>query len=120
NTQAQHDSTFELPPCDFCGNTQFRLGVRGPDFRVAGTGEYQLYECLSCGLATLQPPLAIESLAQHYPDWLWQNELSRSPSAPAKLIVALETLQRWHAAPGVLLDVGCGPGDFVLLAQQAG
>jgi SAM-dependent methyltransferase len=82
--------------------------------------EFQLYECQECHLVSLQPQPNSAQLAPHYPDWLWQNEIGRQEISRAKFKPVFALLNRRQPAHGHLLDVGCGPGDFIAQAQLVG
>ncbi len=113
-------SPYKGAPCDCCGNTHYRQSLRGFDQRVGILTEFQLYECQECHLVSLQPQPNPAQLEPHYPDWLWQNEIDRKEISQAKFKPVFELLNQWQPAHGCLLDVGCGPGDFVAQAQQLG
>jgi 2-polyprenyl-3-methyl-5-hydroxy-6-metoxy-1,4-benzoquinol methylase len=109
----------EGAPCNCCGGTRYRTSLSGFDLRVGIPTDFQLCECQECHLVCLQPQPDFAQLARHYPDWLWQNEIDRQEISHAKFKPVLDLLNRRQPAHGHLLDVGCGPGDFVALAQQA-
>jgi len=113
-------SLYEGAPCNCCGGTRYWSSLRGFDQRVGILTEFQLYECQECRLVSLQPQPDSAQLARHYPDWLWQNEIGRQEISHAKFKPVIDLLNCRQPAHGRLLDVGCGPGDFIAQAQQAG
>jgi len=116
----QHfDSKSDLSPCDLCGHLEYKESIAGSDLRAGIPTSYHIYECLSCGLACLQPQPASDDMQAHYPDWLWEAEY-HGGRVPQRLNVALDILQRFHPRPGILLDVGCATGEFILAAERAG
>jgi len=116
------------PLCDLCGEAMNEPELTGPDFRVGLSTPFTLFKCRCCGLVSLQPQPSDMELAPHYPDWLWEDTLdhgtTRGTARVSKFDPIIELLSRRHPQPGRLLDVGCGPGDFVLavgkLQWQAG
>lgn len=98
------------PPCDLCGEAKNKRELTGSDLRVGLSERFTLYKCRSCGLVSLQPQPTDAALAPHYPDWLWENDSAHV----SKFTPAIDILNGRHPHPGRLLDVGCGPGDFVL------
>ena len=102
------------PLCDLCGEAMNEPELTGPDFRVGLSAPFTLFKCRCCGLVSLQPPPSDMELAPHYPDWLWEDTIDGGTTRVAKFDPIIELLSRRHPQPGRLLDVGCGPGDFVL------
>ncbi len=81
---------------------------------------YRVLECLACGMVFLHPLPAVEELARHYDsdyyaEWVSTQRVGRERMWNDRL----RFIRRW-AAPGKLLDIGCGEGLFLELAQKAG
>ena len=90
-------------------------------------GEFGVAQCAACGLGSTEPRLAGADLARYYPSDYYTNTAA-DPAAPPppptgvnKLIGDLRQrlLERfgpfrdlYAAAPGRLLDVGCGQGEL--------
>jgi SAM-dependent methyltransferase len=102
------------PLCDLCGEAMNEPELTGPDFRVGLSVPFTLFKCQCCGLVSLQPQPSDLELAPHYPDWLWEDAIDDGTTRVSKFDPIIELLSRRHPEPGRLLDVGCGPGDFVL------
>ena len=92
--------------------------LTGPDFRVGLEACFTLHQCRACGLVSLRPQPAADQLLAHYPDWLWEDGLAAGTDLARKFKAVIAILRQWHPKPGRLLDVGCGPGDFVLAVEQ--
>jgi SAM-dependent methyltransferase len=101
-----------------------RQGITALRFAIVG--------CAQCGFAYLNPRPRMEALGQFYPAGYWYTE-SEQPKGLVAAIKALEAryrrallmgevkrLKRLVPPGGKLLDVGCGSGDMVRLAGEAG
>lgn len=109
-----------LLKCDLCGSGAFEDYLCAPDFRLGIGKIYHLYKCRNCGLISLFPHPEPAELAAHYPDWLWEADLLRANQPQKRFKDFLGLLARFCPTPGNLLDVGCGPGDFLLATQSLG
>jgi SAM-dependent methyltransferase len=85
------------------------------------TGTLELYECLQCGLAFLDPRMTFEAMqrledvSQTYA--YDEDELEREIEARIGLV---ESLAAWSPRRGTLLDVGCNRGLLLAAAERAG
>lgn len=106
--------------CDFCEGVDYVVQLRGSDLRLGQTDRlFEICRCRNCGLVSLQPQPDAESLLWHYPGALWEaGEAGRR--LPERHRQARALVQRWHPDPGVLLDVGCATGGFLLAMHQIG
>jgi SAM-dependent methyltransferase len=129
--------------CDLCQGTRFEPVVSSPDLgeRIVA-GEFQVVRCAACSLSMLSPRPRPETIANVYPSdykfydqvgvkrlrW-WQRIAGRCPSVraawPIRLLVRLRQQIAFHRVPpfhgqGVMLDVGCGNGDFLDTMKQLG
>lgn len=101
------------PVCNFCGHKDFKVREEAePPFRVL--------ECRNCGLVFVHPFPDVSGLAVHYDkdyyrDWIGAQKEKRIKMWEARL----NKLERFRPA-GRLLDVGCGDGAFLQLAQKRG
>lgn len=103
---------FEIV-CNFCGQSNF--GVREdnePPFRVL--------ECRICGLVFVHPFPDVARLAAHYDENYYQDWITEQRGKRIRMWQQrLKHLEK-HRQGGRLLDVGCGDGSFLSLAQQNG
>jgi SAM-dependent methyltransferase len=105
--------------CDMCNESTSTPVLTGADLRVGVNAQFTLHKCRNCGLVSLQPAPSDSALAPHYPDFLWENVFGADASV-SKFDPIIRFLKEHHPAPGRLLDVGCGPGDFVLAVEKFG
>jgi len=98
----------EYVPCNLCGGDRTKLWARA--------GEAQLVQCLGCGLVYTNPRLPADTLRSSYEgEYTAEHqdaELARQRRA--MYLLEREAILR-RAEGGRLLDVGCGPGDFLAL-----
>lgn len=99
--------------CNLCGEDRFRvIEDDEPPFKVL--------QCENCSLVFVYPHFNVKDLGEHYNDnyykeWLIAQKEGRSRMWRQRL----SKLERFHNR-GRLLDVGCGEGTFLQLAQKNG
>lgn len=115
---------LEYPVCALCGSTQARTLFAARDRLLGRPGTFPVVRCAACGLVYLCPRPVGSALAAYYPDAYYP--LDATPPAQVRAVAAglFRRVQAWvqeQGRPKVrLLDVGCGTGVFLDLAQQAG
>jgi 2-polyprenyl-3-methyl-5-hydroxy-6-metoxy-1,4-benzoquinol methylase len=111
--------TFPLAACPLCA-----CDGAARAFERHG---YQIYRCPSCRLDFLHPQPSDEALAQIYTqDYPFgpitqaqRIQVAEMKKATARLY--LQALLAYHGrSQGKLLEIGCGRGDFLAVAQGAG
>jgi SAM-dependent methyltransferase len=116
--------------CPACGEAGVRVLFRGSD-RLYGTTnqQFQLAECVSCGLQRLEPPPQPEELSRYYPEEYWyaprKDAASEMEEAYRRFVLrdhvnfVLRALAD-SGESGPVLDVGCGGGLFLGMLQERG
>ena len=97
--------------CDLCGSKEQRVLHIKRDY-VTGQN-VTLVEC-SCGMAFVNPMPTVEAIPRLYPE----EYLKDKPLSHSLYKEMLKLLPR-HPS-GSLLDIGCGRGDFIARASEAG
>jgi SAM-dependent methyltransferase len=99
---------LEPAVCPRCGISPSRVVRRARSWLDAVPGTYEVRECPSCALWMTSPRPPAEELWRVYPPGY--HRVGRSDSrSPARA-----------GESGTLLDVGCGVGDFLVLARAEG
>ena len=99
--------------CNLCGHEDFRvLEADAPPYRVL--------RCQRCRLVFVDPAPPAKALQGHYDgeyyrEWIGARRAARMAMWEARL----DRLEKW-VSRGRLLDVGCGEGTFLELAQKRG
>src|SRR6267143_1034072 len=111
----------ELMACPLCGDVSARELYRfEPALWIPG----RVIRCASCGTVYKRPSEAAKPVAEYYQEPRYQEleYWSREDEARAVLNKIRDSILRTlgSGAGRTLLDVGCGPGLFLGLAQQAG
>ena len=106
---------LELRQCPVC---------QGSGNRYADRGEYEIFRCAACTLLYTSPVPGADELEN-----LYRNEWSvpagqtyshrKKPTRAWRLSLRAKKLRRL-AAGDSLLEIGCGPGDFLRGARLAG
>ena len=101
------------PVCNLCGGQRFKI-------REEAEPPFKLLQCLDCGLVFVHPFPETAGLSEHYDEsyykeWMGVQKEKRI-GMWEKRLKRLET----HCPKGRLLDVGCGNGAFLELAQKSG
>lgn len=128
-------ATFLCPVCRSGNAVPYAIG-RDRFFRTA-PGSFPLHRCADCGCIYQCPLPSASSLAGWYPVTYWWSAESSMPSAVIRLLLRLEGRYREFVTAGhvrflqrcarnagtgsrTLLDIGCGNGTFLYLAQKNG
>jgi ubiquinone/menaquinone biosynthesis C-methylase UbiE len=103
----------EITNCNACGSFESAALFDGCD------DPWQYVRCQSCGLVYLNPRPDWNERSRFYSaKYAGYHRLATEPSAIQRRSIEYGLEKRFrliarHAAPGRLLDVGCGGGDFV-------
>ena len=128
-------ATSECPVCRGRDTGPYAVG-HDRFFRVA-PGSFPLHRCAGCDCIFQFPLPAESSLAAHYPETYWWSAASSRPSVAKRTLLRLEGRYRELVTTGhvrflqkcarnagtgsrILLDIGCGNGTFLHLAQRRG
>ncbi len=97
-----------------CGEGQATL----VSLRVGG----DVITCRTCGLLSRWPLPPEAELDAYYRDGYWaQYEAEQQgPARHNVYLHALDCIERFRKPPGVLVDVGCGPGALLALSRDRG
>ncbi len=130
-----------ISKCLVCQSTKFRQLYTSPDRMFDLPGSFTYKQCISCGLAFLDPQPDEKTLQKHYPTkhyFAYDKEgkggvigrireyLVKHIYQPTLLSRVLKSLlNTTFATPvyregGKILDVGCGTGDMLILFKELG
>lgn len=107
--------TTGQPPCEACGGDTIE-----PAFRLRGC---HLARCMECGLLFVSDAPPPENLSKLYGEEFFRfgHKFGRlEQPLPGALRNAASRLRWLNRPPGMLLDVGCATGDFLVCARDAG
>ncbi len=124
--------------CPICHTPGAVAGSPGRDrlFELA-PGNFPLFRCTSCGCVFQHPLPEASTLEKFYPQEYWWSEEQKRPSLPSRLFLKLEKIYREFVVADhvryldscagksltdgkLLLDIGCGSGTFLHVAQSRG
>lgn len=100
-----------MDKCNLCGGTEWET--------VEAAGDTRVVRC-ACGLVFVTPPPSRLSLEQAYDEAYyrpWEGQAARRRGIWEGRMRRVESVA---APPGRLLDVGCGTGAFLRVAQARG
>jgi glycosyltransferase involved in cell wall biosynthesis/SAM-dependent methyltransferase len=96
-------------------------------YYLFSSGDHRVVRCDDCGLVFLNPQPSADELARIYrADYFLgsESEAGRQTASELKYATAglyLSEIRRYHGSGnGRLLEVGCGEGDFLVLAEADG
>ena len=99
--------------CNLCGNTAL-------DVVESGEGPFKVYRCRQCSLVFVHPVPESAHLKAHYDEGYYEDWINRQHQRRIKMwkkrFAKIEALN----LKGNLLDIGCGDGMFLQLAQEKG
>jgi len=108
-----------IKACHVCGGVKL--------YYVFSTADLRVVRCDDCGLVFLNPQPSDAELARIYDAHYFlgsDSDVGRQAAREVKQATArmyLEEISRFHGAQrGRLLEIGCGDGDFLALAEAAG
>lgn len=127
--------------CKICGNSGFRFLFEGKDRLYHLPGNFNLYQCMNCGLIQIDPMLTEQDLARYYSEnYCCYEELPcvDVPRSIAKKILyclshPVQTINDilyaillgydCHQSAGPasrVLDIGCGAGQYLIEKRKIG
>lgn len=99
--------------CNLCGHYDFRVIEKDES-------SFQVLKCNHCALVFVDPQPDSDELRDHYSENYYSEWINQQKKKRVRMWQnRLNKIQR-HRAKGTLLDVGCGEGLFLKLAQKNG
>jgi SAM-dependent methyltransferase len=115
---------LETADCPLCGAGERALLFVARDRLLNRPGSFPVVRCARCGFVYLGERPAPDALLSYYPETYYPLGSEPSPAALAVASGLLARVEAWlarHPRPDpTILDIGCGTGLFLSLAQQAG
>ena len=116
---------MEMEPtaCPLCGQSEARTIYTD---RIKGiANEFVIVRCAGCAMAYTNPVPTPEAVTRHYSNSSLQAGLDAAHRKHSPEFLRSLSAQRMRSveglcAPGKLLDVGCGFGEFAAFAQERG
>ena len=113
--------------CPWCGSEKKQIHLWLKD-EFLTLEEFQIYECLKCGLLYTEPRPNKESIGNYYKsEEYYSHQENKKGFIPRiyERIKAINLKHKYKIATqdiniGQLLDIGCGVGDFLHTAEQHG
>src|SRR5215467_14381993 len=112
--------------CVLCGSERFSEHIQADDPHYGNKGVFTFVRCEGCGLLFLNPMPTQAYLDHAYPDTYYAydppKQASKSQRAlrivkdivrPILLFKRQTTRDPHFSKPGLMLDVGCGAGEFM-------
>lgn len=120
---------LERVACNLCGEATTDLlyparewtGPRPEDYRCTSATFRRhgpIVRCRRCGLVYMNPRRPADVVARLYAETIDETYVKHSVGREKTFTKALALLERYHAPPGRLLDVGCCTGVFSALARE--
>jgi 2-polyprenyl-3-methyl-5-hydroxy-6-metoxy-1,4-benzoquinol methylase len=111
-----------LTPCPFCESTKAQVSFRDHGYDKK---DYAILKCKECGFQYINPLPNDEYLgelySQYYGSALNQRQMATQLTYRLPVFEALcDLVEDKKIAGSRLLDIGCGNGDFIWLAQKRG
>lgn len=98
--------------CELCGSSAISL------YHTDWRGN-QIFRCADCNIQFQNPQYSADYLTEYYSSYT-QPRKHLAPGTDASHRYHLDWLNRYADQPGKLLDVGCGKGELMVLAQDQG
>lgn len=116
--------SVESPDCPLCSSSAARTLFVARDRLLGRPGEFPVVRCAGCDLVYLRPRPSPLALGSFYPDTYYPLDQQPSHEALAVaegLLARVTAWRRGYRRDALsILDIGCGTGLFLHLAQQAG
>ncbi len=111
--------------CPVCRSKRLVPALTSIDFHYQTPGLFSADRCQECGLFFVNPMPSANDLAALYPDDYYSYQPPRLMHGPKQWLKALvglrkRTLVPSFPAPGTMLDIGCGAGQYLLEMQARG
>jgi len=122
-TEAAEILDVESTSCPLCGAGEAKTIYTD---RIKGiANEFVIVRCAACAMAYTNPVPTAESVTRHYSSSSLQAGLDAAHRKHSPEFLRSLSAQRMRSvaglcAPGRLLDVGCGFGEFAAFAQEQG
>lgn len=115
---------FKCPWCDSEKN-QIYLWLKDEFLSME---EFQIYECLQCGLLFTEPRPEKDKIGEYYKSEEYYSHQENKKGFIPKLYEKVKVINLKHKykvatkgkTAGKLLDIGCGVGDYIKTAEQHG
>lgn len=113
--------------CPWCASekTQIHLWLKD---EFLSNEDFQIHECLQCGLLFTEPRPSKEKIGDYYKSEEYYSHQENKKGFIPKLYESVKAINLKHKyrvavegkSIGKLLDIGCGVGDFLHIAEQHG
>lgn len=113
--------------CPWCGSDKAQINIWLKD-EFLTKEDFHICECLNCGLQYTMPRPSKEKIGAYYKSDEYYSHQENKKGFIPKLYEAVKKVNLKHKLKiatkgkqvGKLLDIGCGVGDFIHVAEQQG